>query len=66
MTTSHDFPECAMLDDLTKNQRYYMFNLVPPAFNSDVGRRMNDNSFAWSMKTFPMVHGSEEGLGAIL
>ncbi|GAX81067.1 hypothetical protein CEUSTIGMA_g8502.t1 [Chlamydomonas eustigma] len=62
MTASNDFPECAMLDDLTKNQRYYMFNLVPPTFNSDVGRRMNDNSFSWNMKTFPMVHGSEEGL----
>ena len=58
-----EYPECAMLDDLTAQPRYVMFSLVPPTFSSAFGRQMDSSVFGHQLKTVPMVHGSEQGLG---
>ena len=58
-----EYPECAMLDDLTAQPRYVMFSLVPPTFSSAYGRQMDSSVFGHQLKTVPMVHGSEQGLG---
>ncbi len=51
-----------MLDELCKDQRFFMFNMQSPAFQSDVGRKMHESNFSWTLKTLPMVHGTEQGL----
>ena len=58
-----EYPECDMLDALTSTQRYFMFQMAPPTFQSKVAQHMDASSFGHPLKTLPMVHGSEQGLG---
>ena len=50
-------------DNNSSNLSDYMFSLVPPTFSSTAGKRMDENQFGHKLKTLPMVHGSEQGLG---
>ena len=52
-----------MLDDLTAQPRYVMLSLVTPTLSSAYGRQMDSSVFGHQLKTVPMVHGSEQGLG---
>ena len=58
-----EYPECEMLDALTGNQRFFMFSMAAPSFQSKIAQHMDASSFGHPLKTLPMVHGSEQGLG---